>query len=148
MSPAELHAWLVARWQEKLDVARVATPGPWDRSFTSVHMDGSGTARIAPVSGGPAVAIASYFRNGADPDHIAAFDPAFAIAVCEAALRRLARHAPEDDGLCRWCNQDEYAACDPDMRLEWPDCPEVLDDAAPFADRGDFPEELRHGHGS
>lgn len=132
MTPTELHAWVVAQWQAKLDVARAATPGPWDRTFNGLHMNGSGTARIAPITGGPAV-VNGFFLNGADPDHIVVFNPAFAIAVCEAALRRLERHSAMPSGLC-------YAHFDD---TKWLECLIALDDAAPFAGQPDFPEELK-----
>lgn len=135
MTPAALHAWLVARWTEHRDEAAMASQGPWNLSWTAVHMDGSGTARLAPV-GGRAV-IMGHFPNGADPHHIVANDPVHVIAVCDAALRRLARHAPIGD-VCGWCT--DIADEDPCL---WRRCPEVLDDAAPWVGRSDFPRELQ-----
>jgi hypothetical protein len=136
MQPNDLYAWLVARWQEKLDTARVATPGPWQADDDgAVFVDSSD-----PDMGERRDHITDVNVIGSDDlDHVIAFDPAFAIAVCEAALRRLARHRPASEvgefvGLCfaHW----DYTV--------WTDCPEVLDDAAPFADRDDCPEELKH----
>lgn len=142
MIPAELHAYVVARWTEYRALAEVASPGPWDRSFTSLHMNGSGTALIAPVAGGRAV-VMGHFPNGADPDHIVANDPSHVIAVCDAALRRLARHAPlAGESGCVVCLSPRVDYVEEWERLPWP-CDEVLDDAAPWADRPDFPRELQ-----
>ncbi len=137
MTPVEIHAWVVGCWQNKLVTAQVATPGPWGWNYTSLHMDGSEDGRIAPVAGGPAVLIA-HFRHGGDAPHIVAFNPAFVIAVCQAALRRLARHAPTfvvDQPPIIWY-------CDQCGGERWP-CPEIFDDVAMFLDYADFPEELR-----
>jgi hypothetical protein len=109
VTPAELHAWLVARWQEKLDTARAATPGPWEA--LAQNSDGQNTVlsrgpRDGEKATGTFKAVwlevqshdgnwnINLDRQTADADHIAAFDPAFAIAVCEATLRRLERHRP------------------------------------------------------
>jgi hypothetical protein len=120
VTPAELHAWVVAQWQAKLDVARAATTADgrsWARSF-----------------GGPT--LISGFVVG--------LSPAFAVAVCEAALRRLERHEPDGTAGCDWCREPVPGTdgIDEACFVPWP-CPEVLDDASPFADRPDFPEELR-----
>lgn len=160
MTPVELHAHVVAQWQAKLDTARAATPRPWEHvdhaspygqpmtreGLPSTFMGcGSVITMADAVLGGDICAPNGdlYPRGGYSPsedmDHIAAFDPTFAIAVCEAALRRLERHAPQRPRMvaCRWCTDD-------DTDVPWP-CPEVLDDAAPYAGLSDFPEELRRG---
>jgi hypothetical protein len=138
VTPAELHAWVVAQWQAKLDVARAATPGPWEDAAEGKHRvvealgSGHTVAEIFPC-------LEHLGCMVGDSAHIAAFDPAFAIAVCEAALRRLERHRPNQDPqlpVCRWCTEDA------DTDVPWP-CPEVLDDASPFAGQPDFPEELK-----
>lgn len=129
MTPAELHAWVVAQWQAKLDTARAATAGPWD--FVPAP---DGSWHIEPPD--YAEPDVGQVAGHADAIHIAAFDPAFAIAACEAALLRLTRCAPAEDDERVWrCGKGLFAH-------PWP-CLVVLDDAAPFADRPDFPEELK-----
>ena len=150
--PAELHAWVVAQWQAKLDVAWAATPGPWE----ALAQDSDGQNTVLSRGPGDGEKATGAFkavwlevqshdgnwninldRQTADADHIAAFDPAFAVAVCESALRRLERHRPTfvvDEPPIIWYCVDQG---DP-----WP-CPEVLDDASPFAGQPDFPEELK-----
>jgi hypothetical protein len=147
VTPAELHAYVVARWQELLAIARAATPGPWCAYVTDAsggYVEQPEPATVASGnsppdgSGGHLVAETPPCKDHpdrelVDADHIAAFNPAFSIAVCESALRRLKRHQPAPADCGRRCQS-------------WPErypCAEVLDDAAPFAERPDFPEELK-----
>jgi len=155
-SPVELHAWLVAQWTEHRALAEAATPGPWehvdyaDPYGQPLASDGArstfmGCGSVITTFGGPVAAPNGdlYPRGGyspaADMTHIAANDPAFVIAVCDAALARLWRHQP---------TERQYRLADPVtfrcFRCDrpWP-CPEVLGDAAPFADRDDCPQELK-----
>lgn len=131
-TPAELHAYVVARWTEHRATAQAAMPWP----DVGVVIEGTeqGTAFVA---------------SDFTVDHIAANDPAHVIAVCDAALRRLARHAPDEDDDCPECVERGTDGHEPDgsryvnmLPMPYP-CPEVLDDAAPWADRVDFPDQLR-----
>jgi hypothetical protein len=126
VTPTSLHAWVVAQWQAKLDVARAAAAV--DDFFL-----GGRWYNVAQLSGPKSDA------GLPEPDaaFIIANPPAFAIAVCEAALRRLERHKPWGSG-CAWCDATLEAA----VHWRYP-CPEVLDDASPFAGQPDFPEELK-----
>jgi len=142
MTPTELHTLVRGWWEEMRDTARAATPGPW-----AVFDANEGTSSPAGwmvandafhnPSGDDAPWIAVEIHTGGveDADHIAAFDPSFAIAACEAALERLDRHKPLMADTRRprcWYSGDEW---------RWP-CVEFLSDAAPFRTRPDFPEEL------
>lgn len=142
VTPAELHAWLTARWQEWADTARAAglhTPAPWRADVEPWATNGVGV--VDANDDGVAVAIGSYVA-----DHIAAAAPDRIIAVCEAALRALERHrlmllnGPGNSchPACYYCSSDQ----DPNDYEPWP-CPDVLDLASVWATRGDCPEELR-----
>ncbi len=123
MTSAELHSYVVAQWQRMLDTARRAQPWP------DVGVVVEGTEQGA-----------AFVASEMTVAHIAAFDPTFATAVCEAALERLSRHKPVQ---LTWGSICEACAGHPDgepWRLS--PCPELLADARPFATRPDFPEEL------
>jgi len=138
MTPTELHTLVRGWWEQMRDIARAATQGPWFATPTMTVRTKS-SLRSSPL-------VAECF-NPRSTAHIAAFDPAFAIAVCEAALERLDRHAPAwpigyDDvteASCTTCIEQlpdgEYSV------PNWP-CVEFLADAAPFRTRPNFPEEL------
>jgi hypothetical protein len=153
MTPAEVHAWVVARWTQQRDLAQDATPGQWVKIDDN---EGSGhppmwavvnDAYLNPptVDSGLWLAVRIDTGRQADAAHIAAWDPTFAIAVCDAALARLQRHRPMQnyDGAvssvpevaCDWCANGQGRP------MRWP-CPEFLGDAAPFADRDDYPQKL------
>jgi hypothetical protein len=153
MTPTELHAWVRARWQKKLDTARAATPGPWLADPTGTVCAAADLVDDMLPEAGP-MEIAECYRytraeeRGENAQHIAAFDPSFAIAVCEAALARLDRHMPltySGPHFCEYCASLCHSTsgmwCDsPDA--PWP-CVEFLSDAVPFRTHPDFPEELR-----
>jgi hypothetical protein len=153
MTPTELHTLVRGWWEEMRDTARAATPGPW------IYSEGDEARGIMPASLDLDLVWTHYDADSgiapsdADGRHIAAFNPSFAIAVCEAALERLDRHAPRRayDYEADVTHQCEYCAslchshsglgCDsPDA--PWP-CDDFLSDAAPFRTRPDFPEELK-----
>jgi len=124
------------------DTARAATPGPWAATardqFVVTVDQADGDHQIAEV-----VRCMEHPRQEeVDGRHIAAFNPSFAIAVCEAALERLDRHAPDNSqgwSDCLTCIEHHgYETYDSRV---WP-CLEFLADAAPFRTRPDFPEEL------
>jgi len=76
-----------------------------------------------------------------DAEFIETWSPARVIAECEAKLERLERHRPREYAL-----SDGYY-CGVCQRGPWP-CAEVLSDAAVYADRDGFPEELKKFHTS
>jgi len=167
MTPAEQHAWLLARWQAHHDLAAAATPGPWQHvDFADPHgqpatADGQPSTYMGcgsvitmgeRVLGGDIAAPNGdlYPHGGYSPSedmaHIAANDPAFVIAVARAALEVLGRHAPYVDGDC--VDHVELSTDGGDCYayhaayVPWP-CPEVLAWASPWAGRDDYPEELK-----
>lgn len=89
-------------------------------------------------------------------DHIVRHDPARVLAEVDAKRRRLNRHTPERRRLsladetgttsfafyvCTWCTPSRTIEIGQDV-IEWP-CPDVRDDAAPYADHPDYRSEWR-----
>jgi hypothetical protein len=138
VSAQSAHEWLVVRVTERLQLAQAATPGPW-------HIGNAvDPTRPCNVHAFPSARGVADEVGWLDAEHIAANDPATVIAMCEATLRRLERHKPVTEGtpdsfgeFCEGCGFDAGF-----WRQAWP-CPEFLDDAAPYAGRDDYPEELR-----
>jgi hypothetical protein len=97
-------------------------------------------------TGNPAL-VAEVRRCGPDvseqqiKDHITRWNPKRAVDEVDAKRRILERHAPVDDGLhyvhCKWCSTPQCGVYQP-----WP-CPDLLDAAAPYADRPGYREEWR-----
>ena len=138
MTPVELHGRLVARVQQRLDLARAADLSNVDSATCEdpeCHRIGHWYT-IDDLSrrqdeGGAGL-------NDFDAAHIAANDPAQVIADCEATRRMLERHAPNEADCCGSCVYRDESS------WAWP-CPDVLDLASAYATDPDFPEELRRG---
>lgn len=148
--------WLVEQITEDKRIARLALAGhplgtddgrtqqpPWEQRYHEVWQideesaEGDILRRTAVADCGPA--------NVYPARHIVTWQPARVLVECEAKLRILARHAPrigtmfklEGQLICGCSNgDDEYYA------TGWP-CRDVLDVAAPYADRPGYREEWR-----
>lgn len=126
MTPADLHSWVCARWQEKLDTARAA--GARGMVWTA---DADGRVDHDGRDVYPIVYDDHGYPFDAEAQHIADFDPSFTIGVCEAALERLDRH--QYGGRAALAGFDECRCAN-----TWP-CVEFLADASVFRTHPDFP---------
>lgn len=75
----------------RLEIARAATPGPWEAHPVHIFMDGRIQARVAPL-GGPKV-FADVISGG-DFEYFRGHDPASDVRRYERDLRTLERHRP------------------------------------------------------
>ncbi|WKV74740.1 DUF6221 family protein [Streptomyces sp. PCS3-D2] len=95
------------------------------------------------------------FLDAEHGHHIARHDPARVLAEVDAKRRRLARHTSERrrlaledaDGttsmaflICASCTPNRVIRREEQDIVEWP-CPDLLDDAAVYADHPDYREE-------
>jgi hypothetical protein len=139
-------AWLNAQ----LDAdERHALKVPEDERHWYVNIEGD----IMPAdAGGPAyIAVRPWGGGIGDPaEHIARHDPARVLAEVEAQRRQIREHSHED-GCCRTCTTEErevhWDSEEETVQWErrpaaWP-CLTVRLLALPYADRDDFPDELR-----
>jgi uncharacterized protein DUF6221 len=114
----DLAARLHAVVEERLAVARAATPGPWapDAPWLS---DVVNSALLGPVAD---CSIGTGFRAQSleDARHIALNDPADVILACERDLAVLERHHEDSEG-CVGCHFDRR-----EERYPWP-CLEITD---------------------
>lgn len=115
MTPDGLPEFVLARIAEREAAARAATPGPW-RYNPSKH-NVSPTTGIAEESvfagaAGPAAITVASTGPSDDPQsmvdaaHIATWDPAHVLAVCEVHRRIVEHEAPgprsRGDGRIQW----------------------------------------------
>lgn len=93
MSP-DLHTRLLAALDERLEIARAATPGPW-------HLGLDGRSVMAPDDFVvhdyvvPSIGARKEWPSREDARHIRHNDPASEIRRVEALRRVVERHAPE-----------------------------------------------------
>ena len=124
--------------EERLRVAREATPGPWwDSKVLAAPghhtirggpdewrgFDGSlggDTRPVARIEPAPDYEGGFVTNHDADVEHIALNDPADAILAGEWALGVLERHRPDDYGGCVGCHFDNR-----EERWLWADCAEI-----------------------
>jgi|SRR6185369_7289962 len=141
----DLSARLRAVVEERLAVARAATPGPWTTEGNSVNADAGMKGMVVAAVGAcycytvEARRQCSYecgWPVRADAKHIALNDPADVILACERDLAVLERHAVVirreyfvgkgmvDDPQCEWC---ELRSNDGEpLGRPWP-CDEIRD---------------------
>jgi len=133
----DLHTQLAAKINERLELARAASPGPWqvvDPNEGSDHFPFwmvVNDAFLNPhlnAEDAPSLDVELHTGCEADARLVAASDPATTIRFCERDLRVLARHSSEQirlrngDWPAPWCS-----ICDCDCNAErWP-CPEIRD---------------------
>lgn len=116
---SDLHERLSAAVNERLELARKATPGPWDCHTVHPFMDGRVQARIAPI-GKPKV-LADVMQ-AVDMWFIAANDPATVIRHCERDLKVLGMHQWRAPGVNCGCDK---AMCSCGEHVPWP-CEELV----------------------
>lgn len=142
MSAEAVRAWLEARYDEDEQVALGAInqggrgkagEGIWQQC-DPVRSPGL----IGDMAGGVVTYGASSdgSPNRYRAEHIVRHDPARVEREIAAKRRRLERHAPMGNGGCDWCHEYDGG------QVTWP-CPDIVDDAQAYADRGDFPAALR-----
>ncbi|MGP3686516.1 DUF6221 family protein [Streptomyces sp. IBSNAI002] len=153
----DLAQFLRARYHATAVGALAATRGPWTVDNQAYAESISAADATVVVGGGRWGSEASVFESTADAIHIAEHDPQHVLADLDAKQRRLARHTPERrrlsltdaDGttsmaflICTWCTPNRVIHRAEQDIVEWP-CPDLLDDAAVYADHPDYRDMWR-----
>lgn len=130
----DLHTWITQQVDRVEELAKVATPGPW-QGVVDHHQHGVTEASVWSDKLGYYITekVSSGERHEADAHHIGQHDPVAVLRRCEADRRILARHRLHPDAAtsravaCEGCGvewvQDYYDPVVDNLN----DCPELLD---------------------
>ncbi|WP_326677685.1 DUF6221 family protein [Streptomyces sp. NBC_01237] len=156
----DLLQFLRARLDEDEQAARAATWDEWDSAHWTAHHRAQYDGRWVIVDHAEE-GVTELTPHAADDagvaQHIARHDPARVLREVEAKRRRLTRHVPERRRLtlldvngsatsfgfyvCTSCTPNRTIEHGQEV-VEWP-CPDVLDDALPYADHPDYRPDWR-----
>ncbi|NED75367.1 hypothetical protein G3I51_24190 [Streptomyces sp. SID9944] len=102
MTP-DLPEWLRTQLDTDEQIARAATPGPWEQSGIGEYGWGVSFGRA-----GAGVEAEDSDQGRADADHIATHDPARVLREIDAKRHLLDEHQDVNDGSCGTCVDGQW----------------------------------------